>query len=175
MNRTAIWLNARMAAIRVLGALMSLSAWRPASREAWNWCAICWTNCCPTSKAGARRANRTPPSSAVSVPASARRRIMDEAGVLFVRDGYEATSMQDLVDCMGINRGSLYATFGDKRALFIRALRHYDAIHRAAWVARLLATHTPKSAIVAAFDDVFGIVLGYQGHEFQGWDVTQCP
>ena len=73
--------------------------------------------------------------------------------------GYEATSVQDLVSCMGINRGSLYATFGDKRALFIRALRHYDAIHRAAWVARLLATHTPKSAIVAAFDEVIDVVL----------------
>lgn len=33
--------------------------------------------------------------------------------------GYESTSMQDLVACMGINRGSLYATFGDKRSLFI--------------------------------------------------------
>lgn len=34
--------------------------------------------------------------------------------------------MQDLVDCMGINRGSLYATFGDKRALFLAALKSYD-------------------------------------------------
>ena len=34
--------------------------------------------------------------------------------------GYEATSMQDLVDCMGIGRGSLYAAFGDKRRLFLR-------------------------------------------------------
>ncbi len=33
--------------------------------------------------------------------------------------GYESTSMQDLVLCMGINRASLYATFGDKRGLFI--------------------------------------------------------
>ena len=30
----------------------------------------------------------------------------------FWAHGYEATSMQDLVDCMGVNRGSLYATFG---------------------------------------------------------------
>lgn len=40
--------------------------------------------------------------------------------------GFEATSMQDLVDCMGINRGSLYATFGDKRALFLATLESYD-------------------------------------------------
>ena len=51
--------------------------------------------------------------------------------------GYEATSVQDLVACMGINRGSLYATFGDNRQLFIQALRRYDAQHREAWVAAL--------------------------------------
>ncbi|NNG05751.1 MAG: TetR/AcrR family transcriptional regulator, partial [Inquilinus sp.] len=73
--------------------------------------------------------------------------------------GYEATSVQDLVDRMGINRGSLYASFGDKRALFILALRHYDAIHRTAWVARLVETRTPKAAVVAAFDEVIAAVL----------------
>ncbi len=36
-------------------------------------------------------------------------------------------SMQDLVDCTGINRASLYATYGDKRSLFITALKNYDA------------------------------------------------
>ncbi len=39
--------------------------------------------------------------------------------------GYEATSIQDLVDCMGINRGSLYDTFGDKHSLFLAALDQY--------------------------------------------------
>ena len=52
--------------------------------------------------------------------------VLDKAMQAFWARGYEATSMQDLVDCMGINRGSLYATFGDKHSLFIQALRRYD-------------------------------------------------
>ena len=74
--------------------------------------------------------------------------------------GYEATSIQDLVGCMGINRGSLYATFGDKRGLFIQALRHYDAVHREAWIAALLdRAGTPKQAILDAFEGVIATVL----------------
>lgn len=84
---------------------------------------------------------------------------LSKAMEAFWARGYEATSVQDLTACMGINRGSLYATFGDKHALFIQALRHYDAIHRGAWVARLTGTRTPKSAIVAAFDEVIASVL----------------
>jgi TetR/AcrR family transcriptional repressor of nem operon len=49
----------------------------------------------------------------------------------FWANGYEATSMQDLVDCTGVNRGSLYATYGDKRALFLAALKAYDDARRA--------------------------------------------
>ena len=45
---------------------------------------------------------------------------------LFWVHGYKATSIQDLVDGMGIGRGSLYGTFGGKRSLFMRALRYYD-------------------------------------------------
>jgi TetR/AcrR family transcriptional repressor of nem operon len=73
--------------------------------------------------------------------------------------GYEATSMQDLVSCMGINRGSLYATFGDKRSLFIQALRRYDAVHRQAWVAALGETASPRQAILTAFEAVVASVL----------------
>lgn len=40
--------------------------------------------------------------------------------------GYHATSMQELVDGMGINRFSLYTTFGDKHQLFVRALQRYQ-------------------------------------------------
>lgn len=44
---------------------------------------------------------------------------------LFWRQGYEATSVDDLVHAMGVNRASLYATFGDKRSLFLKALDRY--------------------------------------------------
>jgi TetR/AcrR family transcriptional regulator, transcriptional repressor for nem operon len=46
---------------------------------------------------------------------------------LFWRKGYEATSMQDLVDHLGIGRGSIYATFGSKHELYLRALDRYTA------------------------------------------------
>jgi TetR/AcrR family transcriptional regulator, transcriptional repressor for nem operon len=41
--------------------------------------------------------------------------VLDRATVLFWRRGYEATSIRDLVTATGINRGSIYATFGDKK------------------------------------------------------------
>jgi TetR/AcrR family transcriptional repressor of nem operon len=73
--------------------------------------------------------------------------------------GYEATSVQDLVDCMGINRGSLYATFGDKRSLFIRALRRYDSVHRGDWIAALTEAKSPREAIMGAFEGAVSAVL----------------
>ncbi len=77
----------------------------------------------------------------------------------FWAHGFEATSMQDLVDCMGINRGSLYATFGDKRSLFIEALRRYDAVYREEWITQLVKSMGPRAAIDAAFDAVIDAVL----------------
>jgi TetR/AcrR family transcriptional repressor of nem operon len=44
---------------------------------------------------------------------------------LFWRQGYEATSVQDLVCELGVSRSSLYATFGDKDRLFQTALQRY--------------------------------------------------
>lgn len=44
---------------------------------------------------------------------------------LFWRRGYEATSMQDLVDGLGLGRGSIYGTFGSKRELYLKALERY--------------------------------------------------
>ena len=50
---------------------------------------------------------------------------LEKAMQVFWHKGYEATSMEDLLTEMGINRGSLYATFGDKRALFLKAMDLY--------------------------------------------------
>ena len=52
---------------------------------------------------------------------------LHKAMLLFWRQGYEATSVQDLVDALEINRFSLYNTFGDKEALFEQVIRHYRA------------------------------------------------
>src|SRR5258708_871935 len=50
---------------------------------------------------------------------------LQHAMMLFWEKGYEATSMQDLVERMGINRFSLYSTFGDKHQLFLTVLNRY--------------------------------------------------
>ncbi|MEK3687019.1 TetR/AcrR family transcriptional regulator [Paenibacillus sp. FSL R10-2736] len=44
-----------------------------------------------------------------------------------MKQGYEKTSMQDLVDFMGIHRRSIYDTFGDKHALYMKALMRYES------------------------------------------------
>lgn len=51
--------------------------------------------------------------------------VLDCAMTVFWERGYEATSIQDVLDATGINRGSLYATFGDKKHLFLAVLTHY--------------------------------------------------
>ncbi len=44
---------------------------------------------------------------------------------VFWQRGYEATSLTDLCEATGLHKGSLYQAFGDKHALFMKALRHY--------------------------------------------------
>ena len=58
---------------------------------------------------------------------------LDRALQVFWRKGYEGTSIADLTAAMGINPPSLYAAFGNKEALFRRALDRYEALHEASW------------------------------------------
>jgi TetR/AcrR family transcriptional regulator, transcriptional repressor for nem operon len=53
------------------------------------------------------------------------RDVVDHAMELFWTHGYEATSVADLTAELGVHPGSLYRTFGDKHALFLRALARY--------------------------------------------------
>lgn len=55
-----------------------------------------------------------------------REQVLDRAVEVFWSHGYDRTSVQDLVDSMGIQRGSLYAAFGDKHQLFLEALDRYE-------------------------------------------------
>ena len=55
---------------------------------------------------------------------------LHKAMEVFWARGYEAASIQDLVQHMGVNRQSIYDTFGDKHALFLQALDRYREIQR---------------------------------------------
>jgi TetR/AcrR family transcriptional regulator, transcriptional repressor for nem operon len=50
---------------------------------------------------------------------------LDAAMNLFWKQGYEASSIEDIVQATGLGRGSLYDTFGDKHALYVAALKRY--------------------------------------------------
>jgi TetR/AcrR family transcriptional repressor of nem operon len=51
--------------------------------------------------------------------------VLAQARDLFWSRGYGATSVQDLVDALALQRGSLYGAFGDKRALYLKAVALY--------------------------------------------------
>ncbi len=76
---------------------------------------------------------------------------LDKAMQTFWARGYEATSMQDLVDCTGVNRGSLYATYGDKRTIFLAALRMYDEKMRRRLLTDIEIHYEPREAIRQMF------------------------
>jgi len=62
---------------------------------------------------------------------------LDRALRLFWLKGYDSTSMQNLVDETGVNRASMYATFGNKHALFQAALDRYNELVETAFLAPL--------------------------------------
>jgi TetR/AcrR family transcriptional regulator, transcriptional repressor for nem operon len=72
---------------------------------------------------------------------------LDAAIECFWRRGLEATSVRDLATEMGINGPSLYNAFGDKRALFVRALGRYAELWMRKRIDRLDREASGKSAI----------------------------
>src|SRR5260370_27767083 len=74
----------------------------------------------------------------------------------FWKDGFAATSLDDLSAATGMNRPSLYGAFGDKRALYLQAYRHYREHVREVF-APLFAARQPLRAklrriLLAALD-----------------------
>lgn len=68
---------------------------------------------------------------------------LEKAMHVFWRKGYLGASLNDLTQSMGINKPSLYATFGNKEALFIRATERYIAEVRDRLSARLHQENKP--------------------------------
>lgn len=86
--------------------------------------------------------------------------VLEKAMDLFWQKGYEATSVQDLVQHMGINRGSLYDTFKDKHHLFLAAVSHYHETVVKDAIARLEAPDASRQAIVDHFDRMVDCMTG---------------
>lgn len=70
---------------------------------------------------------------------------------LFWQKGYQNTSVADLLAAMNINRWSMYETFGDKPALFIKALELYRGRWGAFIRAHLAKEGSPRAALMALF------------------------
>ena len=73
---------------------------------------------------------------------------------LFWRKGYAATSVQDLIETLHLSRSSLYDTFGDKRTLFIEALKLYSERVISSTARTLNESPSPIAGIQKVFDDL---------------------
>lgn len=86
--------------------------------------------------------------------------VLNAATDVFWTKGYETTSTRDLTDCMGLTHASLYNAFGDKRALFMRALDNYLDRSLRERIARVEASFSAGRAIVAFLHEVVERSLG---------------
>lgn len=90
----------------------------------------------------------------------ARPREFDEATALeaaidcFWHRGYEATSVRDLAENMGISAPSLYNAYGDKHALFVQALEHYLDHSTRGRIKRLEHLLPPKRAVQKFIEEI---------------------
>lgn len=75
---------------------------------------------------------------------------LDSALRVFWKQGYQGAALSELTDAMGLSKPSLYAAFGDKEALYLKALERY-ATHYLAGPMQLLDTTTSGREAVAAY------------------------
>ena len=99
---------------------------------------------------------------------------------LFLKDGFAATSLDDLSAATGMNRPSLYGAFGDKRDLFRRALDDYATTVMAALMGDLrdsnatgierLATHIRNAMTATTADARRGCLVAKSAAELGATD-----
>lgn len=80
-----------------------------------------------------------------------RQEVIARAMNVFWRKGFEATSIQDLVDATKLNRGSLYNAFGDKAGLFAAVMEAYAAAAPDSELVRALDAGGPARPAIETF------------------------
>lgn len=80
-----------------------------------------------------------------------REQVIQNVIDIFHQKGYNATSMQDLVDATGLNRSSIYNSFGSKKELFQESLKEYKASAQKSIQNVLIHSQNPKDSIRRIF------------------------
>ncbi|WP_410649640.1 TetR/AcrR family transcriptional regulator [Amycolatopsis sp. cmx-4-54] len=84
---------------------------------------------------------------------------------LFWRQGYEATSVSDLVAELGIGKASLYATFGTKHQLYLTALNRYIARGNERFVQDFAGPGPALEGVRRLIDRYLAEILGESGRK----------
>jgi TetR/AcrR family transcriptional repressor of nem operon len=103
--------------------------------------------------------------------------VLERAMRLFWTQGYEATSMGDLTEHLGIGRQSLYDTFGDKHQLYLAALDRYRQKFGGNVPAALAGDTPVRRAIRDVFEGTLsaGVAEGGRGCMMVCATVERCP
>ncbi|MEI2415079.1 TetR/AcrR family transcriptional regulator [Orrella sp. JC864] len=107
----------------------------------------------PAKETAARRSRGRP-------RAFDRQAALSQAMRLFWCKGYEATSIADLTEAMGIGSPSLYAAFGSKEALYAEALAHYRETYEQLVWAGFFSAGTARDAVRALLMDSAAALTG---------------
>jgi TetR/AcrR family transcriptional repressor of nem operon len=91
--------------------------------------------------------------------------VLNKAICIFWHKGYNGTSMQDLVDGLGISRSSLYDTYGDKHTLYLKALDSYRQSAAIELDKIISGTSSAKNALQQIMEWIINNLLNDKQHK----------
>jgi len=101
-----------------------------------------------------------------------RAQVLQNATDVFHKKGYNGTSMQDLVDTTGLNRSSIYNSFGSKLGIFIEVLGYYQFIGKGKMNKEIVNSHNASDTINGIFNMYLNEILSDK--EKKGCLIVNC-
>ncbi|AUP77320.1 TetR/AcrR family transcriptional regulator [Flavivirga eckloniae] len=98
--------------------------------------------------------------------------VLKKAANVFHNKGFNAASMQDLVDATGLNRSSIYNSFGGKLDLFLECLKSYRDLFYTKVSKRLQNADNPLDAIERLFELYLDEIVSDK--DDKGCFITNC-
>jgi AcrR family transcriptional regulator len=112
----------------------------------------------------ARKTNEARPARRGRPPAYDRQAALKRATDEFWRAGYSGTSLDSIAAATGMNPPSLYAAFGNKRAIYLEALSRYWEISLAATREALAEDRPLAEALMLAYEAAMSIYFSGKGN-----------